>query len=92
MVWGRYGNPHAAPLHGFDQTGEVAISGEQHHLIDRGGGGGGGGGGGVAPDLATIPMIDEFFARLCNNGETVISRNPLAAEVMNVRRLRRTAV
>ena len=74
---GDYSNPHAAPLHGLDQTGEIAIPGEQHHLIDvrrdlhsidgkldvY-----------VAPDLAATLMIDEFFARLCNNGETVISQ------------------
>jgi hypothetical protein len=75
---GDYSDPHAAPLHGFDQTGEIAISGEQHHLIDvrrdlhsidgkldvY-----------VAPDLATTLMIDELksFLRNIASGLTLSS-------------------
>jgi len=32
---GDHGDAHAAPLHRLDQRAEVAVAGEQHHVIDR---------------------------------------------------------
>ena len=66
---------HALPLHGLDQRAEVAVSGEQHHVIDRAGDFHG-----VdreldvhaAFDLAAAGLIDEFFRRLGHHAVAVV--------------------
>ncbi len=66
---------HAAPLHRLDQPAEVAVAGEQHHLVDvrrhlhgidgkldiH-----------VAFDLASAGLVDELFGRLGDDGVAVI--------------------
>ena len=66
---------HAAPLHRLDQRAEIAVAGEQHHLVDmrrdlhgidrkldvH-----------VALDLAAAGLIDEFLGRLGDDGIAVV--------------------
>ena len=66
---------HAAPLHRLDQRAEVAVAGEQHHLVDmrrdlhgvdrkldvH-----------VAFDLAPPGLVDEFLGRLGDDGVAVV--------------------
>ncbi len=70
-----HGHADAAALHRFDQRAEIAVTGEQHDLVDMFGefhgidreldih---------VALDLAAAGGVDEFFGRLGDDGEAVV--------------------
>src|SRR5215470_9657767 len=70
-----HGDAYAAALHGFDQRTEIAVAGEQHHVIDVAGdlhridreldvh---------VALDLAAAGLVDELFRGLGDDGIAVV--------------------
>src|SRR5229473_938658 len=72
---GNHGDPHAAALHRFDQGPEVAVAGEQHHVVDRPGDFHGVHGEldiHVALDLAPAGLVDELLGRLGHDGVAVV--------------------
>ena len=72
---GNDGDAHAAPLHRLDQRAEVAVAGEQHHVIDVGRDFHGVDGEldvHVALDLAPAGLVDEFLGRLGDDGIAVV--------------------
>ena len=72
---GDHGHAHAAALHGLDQRAEIAVAGEQHHVVDVPGdlhgidrkldvh---------VAFDLAAAGLVDEFLGRLGDDAVAVV--------------------
>ena len=72
---GDHRDAHAAPLHRLDQRAEIAVAGEQHHVVDRAGdlhgidrkldvh---------VALDLAPAGLVDEFLGRLGDDAVAVV--------------------
>ena len=72
---GNHGDPHAAALNGLDQGAEVAVTREQHHLVDVLGELHGVHGEldvHVALDLAAAGGVDELLGRLGDDGVAVV--------------------